>query len=53
VFHISRAKFLLMSDRELNRVLLNNFSKEWKRKVQDGGLKPEVDTANDYLRFQT
>jgi len=34
-----------LGDRELNHVLLNTFSNERKWKIQEGGLKPEVDTA--------
>jgi len=40
-------------DRELNNVLLKTFLNERKWNIQDGGLEPEVDTTNDYFRFDT
>jgi len=45
--------FIRLRDREFNHVLLNTFLNERKLTIQDGGLKPEVDTENDYFRFHT
>jgi len=43
--------FIRLRDRELSRILLNTFSNERKWKIQDGGLKPEVDTAKRLSPF--
>jgi len=43
--------FIRLRNRELNHVLLNNFSNERKWKIQDGGLTPEVDTAKRLFSF--
>jgi len=40
-----------LRDRELNHVLLNTFLNERKWNFQDGGLKPEVDTAKRLFPF--
>jgi len=43
--------FIRLRDRELHHVLLNTFSDEQKWKIQDGGLKPEVDRAKRLSPF--
>jgi len=43
--------FVKLRDHELNHILLNTFSNERKWKIQDGGLKPEVDTAKRLSPF--
>jgi len=43
--------FITLRDRELNHVLLNKFWNERKWNIQDGGLKPEVDTAKRLFPF--
>jgi len=40
-----------LRDHELNYVLLNTFLDERKWNIQDGGLKPEVDTAKRLFPF--
>jgi len=42
-----------LRDHELNHVLLNTFSNEWKWNIPDGGLKPEVDTAKRLISVST
>jgi len=42
---------ITMRDRKLNHVLLNTSLNERKWNIQDGGLKPEVDTAKRLLPF--
>jgi len=43
--------FIRLRDCELNHVLPNVYLKEWKWNIQDGGLKPEVDTAKRLFPF--
>jgi len=43
--------FYRLRDRELNHALLNTFLNERKWNIQDGGLKPEVDTAKRLFPF--
>jgi len=43
--------FIRLRDRELNYVLLNTFSNERDLQIQDGGLKPEVDTEKWFFPF--
>jgi len=45
------AILIRLRDRELNHVLLHTFLNERKWNIQDGGLKPEVDTVKRLFPF--